>query len=161
MNANTPPGIRMVFLVLLLTTVTAQAQLNVNFTADKTGGCSPLTVSFTNKTTGASANAIYQWDMGNGNTSSLVNPAAVYTDEKSYTVTLTVQDGGQTASKTAVITVYQKPVVDFSASVVKGCNPVTVTFVANAQAGSGSIARYYWDFGDGTTQPLTINAVSH
>ncbi|HEX6431159.1 MAG TPA: PKD domain-containing protein, partial [Niastella sp.] len=161
MNANSRTGIYILFLTLFLTTTTVQAQLNVNFSVDKAAGCSPLTVSFTNRTTGASANAIYKWDLGNGNTSALANPAGVYTEEKAYTVTLTVQDGSQLASKTATITVYKKPVVDFAASVIKGCNPAPVTFVANGQAGSGSISSYYWDFGDGSTQQTNLPSILH
>jgi PKD repeat protein len=67
----------------------AQAQLTANFSADKMGGCSPLLVQFTNTSTGASANARYHWDFGNGNTSALQNPGAIFTEEKTYTVTLT------------------------------------------------------------------------
>jgi gliding motility-associated-like protein len=155
------PGMTLFLLTLLTTAFTAEAQLNVNFTVDKSAGCSPLTASFTNKTTGASANATYTWYLGNGNTSSLPNPAAVYTDEKSYTVTLTVQDGGQTASKTATITVYQKPTFDLSAAQVKGCFPLSVNFFTSAQPGSGYINSYYWDFGDGSTQQTSTNSVSH
>jgi gliding motility-associated-like protein len=151
-------GIQLLFLSLMITTV--NAQLNVNFSVDKTAGCSPLTVSFANKTTGASASAIYKWDLGNGNTSALANPSAVYTEEKVYTVTLTVQDGNQTAGKTTTITVHPKPVVDFSASVVKGCNPVNTSFMPTVQAGSGNITSYYWDFGDGSTQQTT-SGITH
>jgi gliding motility-associated-like protein len=153
--------IQLFFLGLFIPTIAVRAQLNVNFTADKTGGCSPLTVSFTNKTTGASPNAIYKWDLGNGNSSALVDPTAIYTDEKTYTVTLIVHDGNQVASKTATITVYQKPVVDFSASVLKGCVPLQVIFTGNARPGNGTISTYYWDFGDGSTQEGNSNNQPH
>lgn len=160
MNASSRTVIPLLFLFSSLT-ITVQAQLNANFTVDKAAGCSPLTVTFTNRTTGASANAVYKWDLGNSNTSSLVSPAAVYTDEKTYTVTLTVQDGNQTASKTMNISVYKKPVVDFSPSIVKGCIPLQVTFTSNSQAVNGSISGYYWDFGDGATQQGNSNAQPH
>jgi PKD repeat protein len=156
MKSQPRPGIFLFILTLLLASFSVQAQLNVNFSADKTTGCSPLTVSFTNKTTGASANAIYKWDLGNGNTSALANPAGVYTGVKSYTVTLTVQDGSQTASKTVTITVNPEPVVNFSASVVKGCIPMNTTFTPTIQAGSGNITSCYWDFGDGATQQSAL-----
>ncbi|MEP6724515.1 MAG: PKD domain-containing protein [Bacteroidota bacterium] len=129
------------------------AQLQANFIADKTGGCSPVGILFTNTSTGTSANAMYTWDFGNGNTSANRNAGAVYKEEKNYTVTLTVQDGGQTSVKTLSVNVYAKPIVnDISVSPVKGCLPVNTVFSATASAGSGSINGYLWDFGDGNTQ---------
>jgi gliding motility-associated-like protein len=139
----------------------AQAQLKADFTVDKIGGCAPLTVSFTNTSSGYSPNVIYKWDLGNGNTSSLANAGAIYKDERVYTVTLTVQDGSQTSVKTQNITVYSKPAVDFSANVVKGCLPFKVTFTSNSTAGSGNISSYYWDFGDGSTQQGYSNTQQH
>lgn len=129
-----------------------QAQLRADFTVDKTGGCSPLTVSFTNRSTGTSSNTVYKWDFGNGNTAIIASPGAIYTDEKVYTVTLTATDGTQSSVKTQQITVYSKPQVDFSSNIAKGCLPLNVTFTSNTTPGSGSIASYYWDFGDGSTQ---------
>ena len=128
------------------------AQLKADFTVDKTGGCSPLSVSFTNKTSGASASAVYKWNFGNGNTAGIPNPGAIFINEQAYTVTLTVEDGGQSSSKTQTITVYQKPSVNFNANAAKGCLPAPITFTSNSSAGSGSIASYYWDFGDGIAQ---------
>ena len=40
------------------------AQVKPNFIFDKASGCSPLTVSFTNTTFGASTNANYNWNFG-------------------------------------------------------------------------------------------------
>lgn len=139
----------------------AQAQLTANFTADKMGGCSPLPVQFTNTSTGASANASYRWDFGNGNTSTLQNPGAIFTEEKTYTVTLTVSDGNQNSTKTAVFTVYKKPTVDFTASLQKGCAPLPVNFIAAAKAGDGTVTSYDWDFGDGSTDKSTSSLVQH
>lgn len=141
-----------------------------DFTADKTGGCSPLDVRFTNTSTGLSANADYKWEFGNSNTSKLVSPGTTYKEEKTYTVKLTVTDAGKTYTKTMDITVYKKPRVNFEADVSKGCLPLAVTFTSKSEAGDGSISSNFWDFGDGATQsgnqqiqhiynnPQTINA---
>ena len=137
------------------------AQLTADFTMDKAAGCSPLMVSFQNTTGGASANAVYSWNFGNGNSSLLPNAGAVFIDEKAYSVTLTVTDGGNTSVRTKTITVYKKPTIDFLATPVKGCMPLPVNFTATATAGDGSISRYYWDFGDGFTQPATNAQVTH
>jgi len=140
------------FLSILFTSSIVSAQLTARFSMDKSGGCSPLVVNFTNQTTGASPNAVYKWDYGNGNTSALTSGAAVYTDEQSYTVTLTVEDGGSTSTQSQQVTVYKPPTVDFSVAPVKTCLGMPVTFTANATPGGGSISSYTWDFGDGSTQ---------
>ncbi|HXB28191.1 MAG TPA: PKD domain-containing protein, partial [Puia sp.] len=137
------------------------AQLQADFSTDKSGGCSPLAVSFTNKTTGASLNAVYNWDFGNGNNSSLFDGGAIYTMAQTYLVTLTVTDGSNTSSKTSQITVYKNPVIDFSASVPSGCIPLAVIFTANANPGNGNLSSYTWDFGDGNTQNSQSNIQSH
>ncbi len=77
---------------------------------------------------------------------------AVYTDPGNYTVTLTVQDGGQSFISTHTITVYQSPVVAFAAQPSLVCLPAPVVFSSSSTPGSGTIASYLWDFGDGNTQ---------
>ena len=79
-------------IILFFLESTCIAQLTAGFTVSDPGGCSPLPVTFKNTTSGASSSATYSWDFGNGNSSSLKDPAAVFTDAKMYTVTLTVTD---------------------------------------------------------------------
>src|SRR5689334_14794892 len=85
-------------LLLLFSKLFAEAQLKAEFSSDKTGGCAPLIVSFTNQSTGASASATYEWSFGNGNSSILKSPGTIFEKEQAYTVTLTVKDGGQQSS---------------------------------------------------------------
>ena len=148
------------FLSILLSG-SAFAQLNARFSMDLSGGCSPLVVNFTNQTSGASANAVYKWDYGNGNTSALASGSAVYGEEKTYTVSLTVTDGGSTSTTSQQVTVYKPPTVDFSVAPGKTCLGMPVTFTANATPGGGSIASYTWDFGDGSTQQTSFNGQPH
>ena len=149
-------------LSLLCCTTMAMAQLQANFTVDHATGCSPLTVRFSNTTTGASASATWEWKLGNGATSNNKDAAAIYYDEKTYTVTLTVKDGAQTSTKTETITVYKKPQVDFSVTPARGCAPLPATFNSTATPGDGTIKDYFWDFGDGTTeQGATMSKVTH
>ncbi|MFT3678928.1 MAG: PKD domain-containing protein [Ferruginibacter sp.] len=136
--------------------------MQANFTTDKEGGCSPLSIKFTNTTTGASPAATWSWDLGNGNTSALKEPGATYFAEKTYTVTLTVKDGTSASSKKIELTVYKKPIVDFNINKVKGCAPFEVNFTANATAGDGTVSNYLWDFGDGeTTQGGSYKVAQH
>ncbi|HEY1115828.1 MAG TPA: PKD domain-containing protein [Chitinophagaceae bacterium] len=149
------------FLCILLITLPAEAQLRADFRLNKSGGCSPLDIAFTNATTGASANATFLWDLGNGNSSTLRDPGAIYREEKVYTITLTVTDGTQTSTKTATVTVYKKPTVDFASSSAKVCLPAPASFTVQAAPGDGYITNYYWDFGDGQTAQGWGSSMSH
>ncbi len=149
------------FVAMLCSRGPLYSQLHADFSMDKSGGCAPVAVAFTNKTSGASPNTVYHWDFGNGNNSSLLNGGAIYTSAQTYTVTLTVTDGSQTSSKTSVVSVYKNPTVDFSPSLATGCIPLAVTFNSNSIAGDGSISNYAWDFGDGNTQSGFTNSQSH
>ncbi|MES1218693.1 MAG: PKD domain-containing protein, partial [Bacteroidota bacterium] len=128
---------------------------------DKTGGCSPLIVSFNNTTTGASSNAGYEWDFGNGNTSVLKNAGAVYYAVNTYTVTLKVKDGTQTSIKSKTVTVFAKPSVDFTVTPATNCLPFNATFNSTSIAADGPVTSYYWDFGDGTTQRVNSPQTNH
>jgi len=155
----------LVIVLLLSTYGHLQAQLVANFTPDKTAGCSPLAVTFTNTTTGSSNAAVYTWNFGNGNgvtTTDKVTPvSATYFTAQTYIVTLTVHDGAQTSSKTALITVYKSPAVDFSGNDTIGCTPLLANFTSIATAGDGTITSYFWDFGDGNTLRTTSPTVSN
>ena len=154
------PG-SLLLLLLISTSFLATAQLQANFTVDKNGGCSPVSIAYTNTSTGTTANTIYQWDLGNGHSSSLADAGATYVLEQSYTITLTITDGNKTSTQTKQITVYKRPAVNFSFNVTKGCLPVPVNFTASATAGDGSIANYFWDFGDGSIEQTPSAQIQH
>ena len=68
-----------------------------SFTADETIGALPFTVNFSDHSIAATGNNItsWAWDFDNDGTidSNDPNPTWVYTDEQSYSVSLTVSDG--------------------------------------------------------------------
>ena len=134
-----------------------QATPTAAFNANQTSGCAPLNVQFTSSSTGAVS---YYWDMGNGNTSTLPNPANLYTTPGSYTISLVVTDAsGQT--DTAVITNYinaiGQPNADFNCPVTSTCIDDNLISFNNTSIGG---LHYLWDFGDGTTSGLN-NPVHH
>ncbi len=141
------------------------AQVVANFSVDKSNGCSPLTVSFTNTTTGASPFATYNWNFGNGNsiTNSNINQAATYINQQTYIVTLTVTDNGTKFVKSMDITVYFDPTASFIVSDSIGCIPMKVTFTSTSIPGNGVLNSFFWDFGDGNTVngDSTMQTVSH
>jgi gliding motility-associated-like protein len=146
--------------------LTCKSQLIADFQTSNSviGGCSPLAVSFNNTSKGTSAATTYQWDFGNGNVSTLQNPGATYITAQAYTVTLTIKDGAATSTKQLTITVYKKPTVNFSITNTIGCLPFNTLFTSNSTAGDGTIAGYFWDFGDGKSQAsndTSLSSVSH
>src|SRR5262249_15322919 len=79
-----------------------------SFTASPTSGQAPLTVQFTDTSTGNPASR--DWDFGDGSTHSTVaNPSHVYSTAGSFNVTLTVTGGGQSSSASKTITVTNAP----------------------------------------------------
>ena len=73
------------------------------FTASPTSGSAPLSVAFTDASTGSIAS--WLWDFGDGATSTSQNPSHTYSDPGTYTVTLTVSGGGSSDSTSISITV--------------------------------------------------------
>jgi parallel beta-helix repeat protein len=76
------------------------------FTAQPTQGTAPLTVSFTDQSTGTISS--YQWAFGDGQGATAQNPSHRYAAAGTYTVTLTVIGPGGTSTATATITVSQQ-----------------------------------------------------
>jgi gliding motility-associated-like protein len=119
------------------------------FTPSVTSGCFPLTVKFTDSSTGTITG--WAWNFGNGNSSSLQSPSAVYAAPGIYSVTLTVSNSSQSDTKTGYITVYDSPAVDFSFDHTSGCTPLSVIFKDQTSNASGAITNWLWVFGDGAT----------
>lgn len=118
-----------------------------NFSGAPTIGAPPLDVNFTD----LSQNTVstWDWDFGDGNTSTQQNPLNTYTDPGTYTVTLTVTGPGGSDSeiKTDYITVqYAPPICDFTADVTSGTATLTVNFT---DLSVDSVDTWDWDFGDG------------
>jgi len=65
--------------------------LLADFSADKTTGTEPLTVQFTDQSTGSPTS--WKWDFGDGSSSTQQNPSHTFTSAGDYTVALTVSDG--------------------------------------------------------------------
>ncbi|MBP2147105.1 PKD repeat protein [Methanofollis sp. W23] len=78
--------------------------IEANFTVDQIVGEAPLTVQFTDLSTGSPTS--WSWDFGDGETSSWQNPAHTYSAPDTYTVILTARNsaGADTASRTIMVT---------------------------------------------------------
>jgi PKD repeat protein len=118
------------------------------FSANPTSGEAPLTVSFTDQSTGAITD--WAWDFGDGGSSAEQDPSHQFTNAGDYKVKLTVTGPGGSNSATASISVSEPPppapVAVFSATPTSGEAPLTVSFTDQS---TGAITDWAWDFGDG------------
>jgi PKD repeat protein len=125
------------------------------FTASPSSGTAPLTVTFTNASTGSPTS--FQWDFNGDGTVDSTNASGntfTYTIPGVYQASLTVSNGLSTDTFQQNITVVAPPgpVVSFTATPPSGTAPLSVTF-SNSSTGSGTLT-YAWQFGDGTTSTL-------
>jgi PKD repeat protein len=123
------------------------------FAAAPTSGLAPLTVGFTDQSTGPIT--AWSWDFGDGTTSSVQHPSHAYLSSGSYTVTLTVAGPGGTRAlqlpELVQVTGALPPRADFTGSPLTGAAPLTVSF---QDLSSGTVTRWEWYFGDGTSSGL-------
>ena len=84
---------------------TANAPVKAGFTASPTSGKKPLTVQFTDTSTGPVN--WWRWQFGSGSNNTEQNPQKIYQNAGTYTVTLTVRNstGSDTFTRTNYITV--------------------------------------------------------
>ena len=124
------------------------------FTMDSQIGCStPDTVTFTDQSiiNDISCGTVWVWDFGDGNTSTTQNPSNIYTSAGVFPVSLTITDCSVSCPTTVWDTVkISVSTVDFSATPLTGCAPLTSIF-ADASSSSVGIASWNWNFGDGNT----------
>lgn len=120
-----------------------------SFSASPVEGDYPLTVNFTNTTTGKMPD--YLWDFGDGTNSTLKNPNHIYSIAGVYTVTLTATNsaGSDTFTETDLITItIPETVADFTSDKTTGNIPLNVQFT---DISSGDNFQWLWNFGDGAT----------
>ena len=105
------------------------------FSGAPTSGCAPLTVNFTDLSTGSPTG--WSWDFGDGSNSTQQNPSHQYSGGGSYNVSLTVSNacGSDDEVKAGYITVSTAPTYNLTISSTSGGNVTTPgegTFTYNA-----------------------------
>lgn len=132
-------------------TMPAWVDINAAFSGSPTSGFVPLTVSFTDSSTGGPTS--WLWDFGDGSNSTLQSPSHQYTSAGTYTVKLYASKTGSSdwENKTSYITVnaYSAPMCSYTATTYTGSSPYDVTF--NDTSGN-SPTTSYWNF-DSEDQP--------
>jgi choice-of-anchor B domain-containing protein len=125
------------------------------FSPGTTTGCVPLTVEFTDQSTGNPTSWSWSFPGGTPATSTEQNPSVTYTTPGTYDASLTVTNGvgSNQVTKTQLILVNNIPFVDFTFSVSAG----TVTFTNTSQ----NATSYQWNFGNGTTSQSANPTVTY
>ena len=117
----------------------------------------PLTVQFTDFSTGIMTE--WLWNFGDGNTSTIQNPVHVFADTGIYQVSLSIQNADSLLycnhSITRQVPVYVAVPVclaNFVALPDSGVNKPNLFHFYDQSAGEPD--SWFWDFGDGTTSTL-------
>lgn len=124
--------------------VVVYPEVNADFTASVLSGCHPLTVDFTNNSTGALS---YNWDFGNGQSSDTLDPTMTFENfslnDTIYTVRL-VATNSQSCTDTFTIPILVNPFVeaDFTIEYTSQCTPFDVTIYNSSINGQ----QYDWTF---------------
>jgi PKD repeat protein len=119
--------------------------------------CLPAaTMQFTNTSSisdGTQSQFTYQWSFGDGNNSTVQNPAHNYSAAGPFNVTLTVtSNAGCTDDTVRVVnTIYARPTASFTVNKLESCINETLNFTDGSTAPNSTVTEWYWNFGDGGT----------
>ncbi len=141
--------------------VSMRVHANAPPSASFTVACVGPTCSFDGTATSDSDGTIasYYWFFGDGETAAGLTAAHTY-DTGTFTVSLYVVDNaGGIDIRHRPVTVVNAPPV---AVLTRTCNGLGCTFDASGSSDpDGTIARYSWSFGDGTTSPWGASMANH
>jgi PGF-pre-PGF domain-containing protein len=120
-----------------------------DFTGSPVSGTAPLTVLFTDQSTGSPTS--WNWSFGDGNYSSFRSPAHTYTSAGAFTVSLNATNaaGSNISTRNDYINVFSTitpPAAAFTGTPTTGTVPLFVQFT---DMSSGSPTSWNWSFGDG------------
>ncbi len=134
------------------------AQSSFNMSASKI--CVGDQVTFTS--TAPATPTSVEWDFGDGTAKSpAANTAHTFHSSGTFTVTLTTNYGGCTATSTKQITVNPQPNITVSHTPDPLCPaPQTVNFSTSTPAGT-TLTDFYWDFNDVINNTSTSPTPSH
>lgn len=134
--------------------IVVNPQPDANFNA--ANACAGNNVQFTNQSTISSGSIVsYNWNFGNGQTSTAIHPNMSFPNPGTYTVTLiAISDMGCSDTASMIITIYPNPASHFTALNNIGCGPLPVYFTDSSFIQSGNIVAWQWNFGDGGSDSI-------
>ena len=140
-------------------TITVYPQVISSFNSDKTSGCNPLAVNFTNNSNTASS--YYNWVFGDGTTTSLTNPTHIFTNStlaaKTFNVEL-IATSSYLCTDTAIVAIEVYPTApkaNFKVDKTEICSGNSIQITDEKSSGT---AYLKWDFeGDGIIDSETLS----
>ena len=106
-------------------------------------------------TTGLGNITIWNWNFGDGASSTLQNPTHTYATAGTYNVSLVSSTaGGCSDTKVLQIQIFPKPTIAFTPSALSVCAKSTVSLNNTSTSSNGAINTWNWSFGDGTTSSI-------
>ena len=117
-----------------------------DFTAIPDSGCAPLEVMFPS----VNGAVMYDWDFGDGNTSTISSPTHTFMNNTSNSIDYNVQliassSFGCSDTNSQTVIVFPTPVADFTTSDTASCSDLQLTISNNSQNSN----QFVWDFDDG------------
>jgi len=136
-------------------------EITAGFVPDVVDGCQPVTVNFTNTSTGNTDR--YKWDFGDGNSSNDSDPAHTYfnfgmADSMYHVEMVAISPFYCSDTVETDISVYPYLEADFRVDTVRGCSPFTLGIDNNS---AGYIEEYEWDLGDGNFSNTSAPTFTH
>jgi gliding motility-associated-like protein len=139
--------------------ITVQSKPKALFTPNKTVGCSPMKVIFTNNSLGL--NSTYSWDFGDGysaNQSTRDTISHIFIAGVRDTFYVKMIASNVCGSDSAVYSIIVSPntiqlYMAVNGNEKNGCAPHTVRFINNSTGATG----FQWTFGDGNSLSTTSN----
>jgi|GEM_PF-1273713 len=143
-------------------TVTDCPPVTASFTTNVSSGYAPLSILFTDTSSGTEPVTSWEWNFGDGTVNSTVkNPVHTFSSPGTYPVILTAFNScGNHASTTGTISVTNCPPVtaSFTTNVSSGYAPLSVLFT-DTSSGSEPVTSWEWNFGDGTVNSTVKNPI--
>ena len=129
-----------------------------NFTIN-TNGCTNVPLTFTdNSQTSGHSIIKWLWNFGDGTKDSIANPSKLYLNGGTFPIKYTiVTDVGCFADTVKNVTLAVPPLAKFGIDNITCANsPVVITDSSSVTA-PGTIAKWYWDFGNGKKDTSTVS----
>ena len=125
----------------------------ITFPGFPKGGCLPYTTQFEAEIKSADPITSYQWNFGDGGTSTAEKPNYTYTRKGTYDVSLTITTKGgctETFRLANAVKVGNKPDPQFIAQKLEGCAYRDIQFINQTVDTTTPPLEYIWQFSDGS-----------